>query len=174
LDGANQPDLGAKEKMLQYYGTVTRRATNAALMSNRKPVTNTAAMGKDLNSRRKIMSKRVATIFAVRFAAVVIILSGYDTWARADDDLPPSVYPEQAEPGDWAADFNEALIACYNGSMSTCDSIWLSKRVLIDTYLWQYGRTCGGRVDLDALRSAGAFRLGGPDMHCTDIFPGHE
>ena len=120
------------------------------------------------------MSKRVATIFAVRFAAVVIILSGCDTWARADDDLPPSVYPEQAEPGDWAADFNGDLIACYNGSMSTCDSIWLSKRVLMDTYLWQYGRTCGSRVELDALRSAGAFRLGGPDLHCTDIFPGHE
>jgi hypothetical protein len=76
-------------------------------------------MGKDLNSRRNIMSKRVAIIFAVRFAAVVIILSGCDTWARADDDLPPSVYPEQAEPGDWAADFNGDLIACYNGSMSS-------------------------------------------------------
>jgi len=120
------------------------------------------------------MSKRVGTIFAVRFTAVVIILSGCDTWARADDDLPPPSEPSLAEPGHWDADFNDAQTACYNGSMGTCDSIWLSKRVLIDTYLWQYGRTCGGRVDLDALRSAGAFRFGGPDMYCTDIFPGHE
>ena len=70
------------------------------------------------------MSKRVAIIFAVRFAAVVIILSvGCDTWARADDDLPLSVHPEQAEPGDWAADFYGDLIAGHNGSMSTCELI---------------------------------------------------
>jgi hypothetical protein len=120
------------------------------------------------------MSKRVASRLAVQFAAAVITFSGCGAGARADDDLPSGIYPAQAGPGDWAADFNDALIACYNGSMSTCDSVWLSKRVLMDTCLWQYGRTCGGRVDLAALRSAGAFRLQGPDLHCTDIFPGHE
>jgi hypothetical protein len=53
-------------------------------------------------------------------------------------------------------------------------AIWLSKRVLLDTFLHNYGRTCGGRVSLDELRSAGAFRLGGPSLHCMEIFPGHE
>jgi len=79
-----------------------------------------------------------------------------------------------AEQGDWAADFNEAQVACYNGSMRACDSIWLSNRVLSDTFLHNYGRTCGGRVSLDELRRAGAFRLQGPSLHCVEIFPGHE
>jgi hypothetical protein len=57
--------------------------------------------------------------------------------------------------------------------MTACDAIWLSKRVLMDTFLYHYGRTCGGRVSLSELR-AGAFRLGGPSLHCTEIFPGHE
>lgn len=120
------------------------------------------------------MSKRLAQRHAVRFAAMIVAFSGCGIWARADDDFPPGVEPWLAESGDWAADFNDAQIACYNGSMATCDSIWLSKRVLMDTPLWQYGRTCGGRVEIAALRSAGAFRLQGPDLHCTDIFPGHE
>ena len=120
------------------------------------------------------MSKRVVCRLAVQFAVTVITFLGCDAWARAEDDLPPPIEPWLAEAGDWAADFNEAQIACHNGSMSTCDSIWTSKRVLMDTPLWQYGRTCGGRVDLAALRSAGAFRLQGPDLYCTDIFPGHE
>ena len=53
-----------------------------------------------------------------------------------------------AERGDWAADFNQAQITCFKGSMSACDAIWLSKRVLQDTFLYNYGRTCGGRVSL--------------------------
>ena len=79
-----------------------------------------------------------------------------------------------AERGDWAADFNQAQITCFQGSMSACDAIWLSKRVLMDTFLYNYGRTCGGRVSLGELRRAGAFRLGGPSLHCREIFPGHE
>ena len=119
------------------------------------------------------MSKRVATIFAVRFTAVIIILSGCDTWAaRADDDdLPPPSEPSLAEPGHWDADFNDAQIACYNGSMSACDSIHLNNRVLFDTFLHNYGRSCGGRVDLIALRRA---ESGRPLIRCTEIFPGHE
>jgi hypothetical protein len=120
---------------------------------------------------------RDARMFAVP-SVVFAMLLGYDAWASPADDLPPPSEPELAEPGDyvgsWAADFNEAQIACFNGSMGACDSIWLNDRVLTDTFLHNYGRSCGGRVDLDALRRAGAFRIGGPRMHCTDIFPGHE
>lgn len=120
------------------------------------------------------MSKRVAGKRLAQFAAIVSALSGCGALARADDDLPSPIEPQLAEAGDWAADFNDAQVACYNGSMSGCDSIWLNERVLMDTFLWRYGRTCGGRVDLAALRNAGAFRLQGPDLHCADIFPGHE
>ena len=96
------------------------------------------------------MSKRVASILTVGFATMVIIFSGCGMWARADDDLPPPIEPSLAESGDWAADFNDAQIACYNGSMSACDSIYLNNRVLFDTFLHNYGRSCGGRVDLGA------------------------
>ena len=119
-----------------------------------------------------------AHIIAVPFAALVAMLLGCDAWASPADDLPSPSEPPLTEPGNyvgsWAADFNDAVISCYNGSMSACDSIWLSDRVLSDTVLHDYGRTCGGRVDLDVLRRAGAFRLQGPSMNCTDIFPGHE
>lgn len=118
--------------------------------------------------------RRVTRILAVPFAAGLAIFSGSDTWAQSADDLPSPSEPRLAEPGDWAADFNDAQITCFNGSMSACDSIWLSDRVLLDSFLYQYGRSCGGRVDLDVLRQAGAFRIGGPRMHCTDIFPGYE
>ncbi len=104
----------------------------------------------------------IARILAVPFAAVVAMLSGRDTWAQPADDLPPPSEPWLAEPGDWAADFNDAQTACYNGSMGACDSIWLSQRVLIDTPLHNYGYTCGGRVDRRGV------------VHCTEIFPGHE
>ena len=115
---------------------------------------------------------RAACMLAIPFAAVVAT-SACNTRAFAED-LPPPSEPMLAEQGDWAADFNEAQIACYNGSMSACDAIWLSNRVLSDTFLHNYGRTCGGRVSLDELRRAGAFRLQGPSLHCIEIFPGHE
>jgi len=115
---------------------------------------------------------RAAHILAIAFAAMVAT-SACNTRAFADD-LPQPSQPMLAELGDWAADFNEAQIACFRGSMGTCDAIWLSKRVLQDTFLYNYGRTCGGRVSLNQLRSAGAFRLQGPSLHCTEIFPGRE
>lgn len=115
---------------------------------------------------------RAAHILAIPFVAV-IATSGCNTRTFADD-LPPPSEPMLAEQGDWAADFNEAQVAYYNGSMSACDSIWLSNRVLSDTFLHNYGRTCGGCVSLDELRRAGAFRLQGPSLHCMEIFPGHE
>ena len=85
--------------------------------------------------------------------------------------LPPPVVPSLAAAGEWAADFNEAKIACYNGSMSACDSIYLNNRVLFDTFLHNFGRSCGGRVDLIELRRA---ESGRPLIRCTEIFPGHE
>jgi hypothetical protein len=107
-----------------------------------------------------IARSRVARILAVPLAAVVAT-SACDTRAFAND-LPPPSEPSLAEPGDWAADFNEAQIGCYNGSMSACDVIWLSNRVLLDSFLGRYGRTCGGRVDKPA------------GVRCTEIFPEHE
>jgi hypothetical protein len=115
---------------------------------------------------------RAAHMLAIAFAAMVAT-SACSTRAFPDD-LPPPSEPMLAERGDWAADFNQAQITCFNGSMTACDAIWLSKRVLMDTFLYNYGRTCGGRVSLGELRRAGAFRLGGPSLHCTEIFPGHE
>ena len=50
--------------------------------------------------------------------------------------------------------------------MSACDSIWLNERVLMDTFLGQYGRTCGGRVDLREIRRA--------NVTCTEAFPDNE
>src|SRR5262249_46869473 len=95
-----------------------------------------------------------AHIPAIPFAAMVAT-SACNTRAFADD-LPPPSEPMLAERGDWAADFNQAQIACFKGSMSTCDAIWLNRRVLQDTFLYSYGRTCGGRVSLNELRNAAA------------------
>jgi hypothetical protein len=82
---------------------------------------------------------RAAHILAIPFAAMVAT-SACNTRAFADD-LPPPSEPMLAERDDWAADFNQAQIACFKGSMSACDAIWLSKRVLLDTFLYNYGRT---------------------------------
>ena len=54
---------------------------------------------------------------------------GVYTRAYSDDLRAPS-QPLLAEPGDWAADFNEAQLACYKGSMSACDGIWLSNALI--------------------------------------------
>jgi hypothetical protein len=113
----------------------------------------------------------VTRTLIVRLALMFIICTGCGTWAHADVDLPSPIEPSMAEPGDWAADFNDAQVACYNGSMSACDSIYLNSRVLFDTFLHNYGRSCGGRVNLVALRRA---ESGRPLIRCTEIFPGHE
>lgn len=110
--------------------------------------------------------RRASLMLAISVVASVYLFWKCDTRAQSAGNLPSAAEPRQAEPGDWAADFNEAVIACYEGSMSACDSIWLSKRVLFDTWLYDYGRTCGGRADLRAIRRA--------DLTCTEAFPGHE
>ena len=84
---------------------------------------------------------------------------------------PPANYQLQQSHG-WLCraigqlNFNRAQIACYEGSMGACDSIWLNDRVLLDSWLHQYGRTCGGRADLRAIRRA--------NLSCTEAFPGHQ
>jgi hypothetical protein len=98
-------------------------------------------------------------------AAIAIICLAFGS-AHSAGGLPDPVEPWLANEGDWAADFNDAQIDCYNGSMSACDSIWTSDRVLMDTFLYEYGRTCGGRVDLRQIVQAG--------LTCAEAFPGYE
>jgi hypothetical protein len=86
--------------------------------------------------------------------------------AQAQSELPTPEEPWLAEEGDWAADFNDAQVACYQGSMTACDSIWLSERVLLDSFLSDYGRTCGGRVDRREISRA--------NLTCAEAFPGHD
>lgn len=110
--------------------------------------------------------RRASSVAVVPLAACIHLFLQYDTMAQSVDDLPPAAEPWLAESGDWAADFNEAQVACYGGSMSACDSIWMNDRVLFDTFLNDYGRTCGGRVDLREIRRA--------NLTCAEAFPGHE
>jgi hypothetical protein len=107
--------------------------------------------------------RRASRMLLGPFVAGVCLFWQCDARAQS---LPPAEQPWLAEPGDWAADFNQAQIACYQGSMRACDLIWLNQRVLLDSWLGQYGRTCGGRVDLRTIRRA--------NLNCTEAFPGYE
>jgi hypothetical protein len=121
-----------------------------------------------LGRHRQILNhaaRLASLILAVSVAASVCLFWRCDTRAQSEDDLPTPQEPQLAEPGDWAADFNDAQIACYEGQMSACDSIWKSDRVLFDTFLYEYGRSCGGRVDRRQISRAG--------LDCTEAFPGH-
>lgn len=115
-----------------------------------------------------MMARAIAAqINSIPFATLCIILIGCNVvWAESIDTLPPGEEPMLAEPDDWAADFNEAAVACYVGSMAECDAIWLNERILMESILYRYGRTCGGRVDYSAIRRLGA--------SCIDVFPEHE
>src|SRR2546427_7878128 len=97
--------------------------------------------GQILNHARR----RASVILAVSVVASVYLFWKSDT--RAQSDLPAPQEPQLAEPGDWAADFNQLQIACYEGHMGACDSLWKSNRILTDTFLYDYGRSCGGRGD---------------------------
>jgi hypothetical protein len=115
--------------------------------------------------------KPLKIMFVIAVAALPLLFVEGDTRAQSESELPPATEPWLAEEGDYYAQFNQAQIACYRGSMKACDSIWLSEKILMDTWLHKYGRSCGGRVDLIALRRA---QSGGrPLLTCTDIFPGH-
>ena len=109
---------------------------------------------------------RAFRIFVVPLVGSVCLFGECDTRAQSADDLPAAQEPWLAEPGDWAADFNDAQVGCYQGSMSACDSIWLDQRVLLDTFLDKYGRSCGGRVDIREIQRA--------NLTCTEYFPGHD
>src|SRR5687767_13691730 len=54
-------------------------------------------------------------------------------------ELPTPEEPWLAEQGDRWAEYKELQIACYQGSMSACDSIWLDERLLLDSLLSKYG-----------------------------------
>lgn len=110
--------------------------------------------------------RRASGMLALPFAACIHLFLQSDARAQPADALPAAAEPQLAEEGDWAADFNEAQVACYEGSMNACDSIWLSDRVLFDTFLSEYGRSCGGRVDVREIRRA--------NLTCAEAFPGHE
>ena len=118
--------------------------------------------GQILNHARR----RASLILAVSVVASVYLSWKCDTRAQSADDLPTALEPQLAEPGDWAADFNQLQIACYEGHMRACDSLWKSNRVLTDTFLYDYGRSCGGRVDRRQISRSG--------LDCTEAFPGHE
>ena len=118
--------------------------------------------GQILNHARR----RASLILAVSVVASVYLFWKCDTRAQSADDLPTALEPQLAEPGDWAADFNQLQIACYEGHMGACDSLWKSNRVLTDTFLYDYGRSCGGRVDRRQISRSG--------LDCTEAFPGHE
>jgi hypothetical protein len=113
------------------------------------------------HARRRVFRMVVAPCFAG-----ICLFSEGEARAQSADELPNAEEPWLGEPGDRFAEFNEAQIACYQGSMRACDSIWLNEGVLLDSFLGQYGRTCGGRVDIRTIRRANA--------NCTEAFPGHE
>ena len=74
--------------------------------------------------------RRASGMLALPFAAGIYVFSECGAFAQSADDLPPAAEPLLGEEGDWSADFNEAQIACYQGSMNACDSIWLDDRSL--------------------------------------------
>src|SRR5204862_2595489 len=91
--------------------------------------------GQILNQARR----RASLILAVSVVASICLFWKCDTRAQSADDLPTPLAPQLAEPGDWAADFNQAQMACYEGHMRACDSIWRSDRVLLDNLVAQLG-----------------------------------
>jgi hypothetical protein len=97
--------------------------------------------------------------------ASLALLVGEDR-TRAQSALPPAQEPQLADPGDRYAVYNQAQIACYRGSMKACDSLGLNDRILMDSFLGQYGGSCGGRVNLRAMRRS--------DHTCTTAFPGND
>src|SRR5438094_7980194 len=133
-----------------------------------KPLKNICILAALLMERRgQILNharRRASLMLAVSVVASVYLFWKCD--AGAQSDLPAPQEPQLAEAGDWAADFNQAQMACYEGHMRACDSIWKSDRVLFDTFLFNYGRNFVVRGDLRLIRHAG---------HCCTVdYRGHE
>ena len=89
------------------------------------------------------------------FAALFISAT---TPARAADDL-----PDPGEPP-LGSEYDDTVLACYRGSMTACDALWLDDHILLDSALGKYGRTCGGRLESPRQRQGS----------CVDTFPGHD
>ena len=106
--------------------------------------------------------RRAPRLVAAQFIASVCLL--WTCHAEAQS-LPEPAEPWLAEAGDWAADFNGAdrLLLGIDERVRLDRT---SDRVLMDTFLYEYGRTCGGRVDLRQIRQA--------NLSCTEVFPGND
>ena len=117
-----------------------------------------------MKNRNIQVNPTAGLLIPLLLAAFPLIFLGYDARAQSAGDLPEPEEPWLAPEGDYYAQFNQAQIACYKGSMEACDSIALSEKILSDTWLHKYGRSCGGRVDLIALRRA---ESGRPYITCT-------
>jgi hypothetical protein len=88
------------------------------------------------------------------FAAVSISVTNP---ASADDP------PAAGEPP-LGSEYDDTVMACYNGSMTACDALWMDDHILMDSALGRYGRTCGGRLERPSQRHGNS---------CVEFF-GHE
>src|SRR5258708_7890088 len=100
-------------------GVITQKRFSLSLAS----ASRAAACWKDgemlIHARR-----RALPMLAVSLIAGVCLFGGLHTRAQSSGNLPPAAEePWLAEPGNYYADFNEAQIACYKGSMRACDLI---------------------------------------------------
>jgi hypothetical protein len=88
------------------------------------------------------------------FAAVFISVTNP---ASADD------LPDPGEPP-LGSEYDDTVMAYYNGSMTACDALWMDEHILMDSALGKYGRTCGGRLERASQRQGNT---------CVEFF-GHE
>jgi hypothetical protein len=109
-------------------------------------------------------------------AAFALMFLEYDARAQSAGNLPPATRPRLVSDSNYRAEFNQFQIECYLGSMKACDKIGFSQKLtFLDSWLKNYGKTCGGRVNrqrLDDLNFV-RFRKGLRYLNCRDIFPGH-
>ena len=94
-------------------------------------------------------------VFVLACFAAVFILA---TNPASADDLPAPGEPPLG------SEYDDTVLACYNGSMTACDALWMDDRILMDSLLGKYGRTCGGRLERASQRQGNS---------CVEFF-GHE
>ena len=106
---------------------------------------------------------RLGRIAAMAFLA----LSGT---AFAQDERYPTV-PPLVDSG-WTAQYNELLVACYQGTMDACDRVASDRGMVFDTPIYNYAATCGGRLDIATARRLSARMLenGIPGGTCSYVF----
>jgi hypothetical protein len=93
-------------------------------------------------------------LFLACFAAMFILATN----PASADDLPAPGEPPLG------SEYDDTVLACYNGSMAACDALWMDERILMDSLLGKYGRTCGGRLERASQRQGSS---------CVEFF-GHE